>query len=405
MTTVAPLLLRGTVQNSQWGRVGSDSRVALLLDSFEPDVPYAELWVGAHPKSPSRVLQGGVERGLDQLIAEDRVGMLGHRVVQKFGALPFLFKILSIGSALSIQAHPDRERAAALHQRDPKNYPDANHKPEVGIALTDVELLCGFREVKEIAALTSAVPEFGAILGAALCDRFSSDSRHEAELLKSAYSSIVQSEPELRATQMGKLIARVKSMPDGGSKAEQLVCRLSSLHQLDDIGLFSCFLLNICTLKPGEAIWIEPNLPHAYLSGDIVECMANSDNVVRAGLTSKFQDIPTLVEMLSYTCASARIVQAKSSDTGRPAVDGVVLEYPLPAEEFSLKELRGAVAYRAQTLDAVALVFQLEGAGAVEVGTSKIVLHQGQAALVPASAREYGVLGTAGARSFVVTVP
>jgi mannose-6-phosphate isomerase class I len=88
-----------------------------------------------------------------------------------------------------------------------------------------------------------------------------------------------------------------------------------------------------------------------------------------------------------------------------PAVDGVVLEYPLPAEEFSLKELRGAVAYRAQTLDAVALVFQLEGAGAVEVGTSKIVLHQGQAALVPASAREYGVLGTAGARSFVVTVP
>lgn len=147
------MLLTPAIKNYQWGRVGAESLVAELtskIESISGDTHYAELWMGAH-SSGSCTLKNG--RTLTEYIRENP-SILGEEVVKKFGhKLPFLFKVLSVEKALSIQAHPDKELARILHQKDPANYPDDNHKPEMAIAVTPFEVLCGFRGLEEIRKL------------------------------------------------------------------------------------------------------------------------------------------------------------------------------------------------------------------------------------------------------------
>lgn len=152
--TESAIPIKPAVKDYAWGIRGMDSRVGRYalecgsIAAMDPDCPYAELWIGTHPSGPS-VLADGADTPLRDAIGAD---------------LPFLFKILSAGKALSIQAHPDKDVAARLHADDPQNYADANHKPEMAIALTPFEAMCGFRRIEEISVLLKKHPEFAACL-------------------------------------------------------------------------------------------------------------------------------------------------------------------------------------------------------------------------------------------------
>lgn len=312
--------LRCSSQNYLWGKIGMDSEVASLLNSADPSVTvdpnttYAELWMGTHPSCPSLLnIPGQPNCPLDKWIQE-HPDALGETVKEKFGtALPFLFKVLSVNTALSIQAHPNKQHAEELHRRDPKNYKDANHKPEMTIALTDFRGLCGFRPISELAQFVKDIEELREVIGAENAKKIDiSSSSKEAELqneaLRCAFTSLMTADTDLVKTQLHKLVDRVKQMESQGKDTSSLVGDI--LLKLDqefpgDVGGFSIYFLNLIRLRKGEAIFLQANLPHAYLSGDCMECMACSDNVVRAGLTPKYIDTETLLGMLDYQGKSA----------------------------------------------------------------------------------------------------
>lgn len=239
--------------------------------------------------------------------------------------LPFLFKVLSIGKALSIQAHPDKTLAKRLHAEKPKMYKDGNHKPEMAIALTQFKGFCGFRPLDEIANYLAKVPELQALVkpsseflsslsscaGQLRTDRNAVCDEDKKRLLQTIFSQLMEAQPAEVKTAVETICRRYKTHLDGRSggkplevddKLAQLVCTLNQQFP-GDVGVFCSFVLNVMEMEAGSAMFLMANEPHAYLEGDIVECMAASDNVVRAGLTPKARDVQVLVDMLTYSDA------------------------------------------------------------------------------------------------------
>lgn len=209
-----------------------------------------------------------------------------------------------MGQALSIQAHPDIELAKKLHAQDPKNYRDPNHKPEMTIALTPFEALCGFRPLREIVKFTEEVPELVQLVDpervTALKEVASSkDEDLQKKTLKEFFARFITADKQLVKECITAFMNRLTSANRSMTELEDLCLRLNSQYP-DEVGCFCVFILNYIEMEPGEAIFLAANEPHAYLSGECMECMAMSDNVVRAGLTPKFRDVETLVEMLTY---------------------------------------------------------------------------------------------------------
>ncbi|KAK6356577.1 Mannose-6-phosphate isomerase, variant 2 [Orbilia javanica] len=308
--------------------------------------------MGTHPTLPSTDIASG--RSLRDLVSSNE-SLLGPTVVGKFGTgtLPFLFKVLSIGKALSIQAHPDKRLAEQLHAEDPKNYPDDNHKPEMAIAITPFTGLCGFRPLPEIDNFLSTVPALRDLLGSAAIDSFKSSLASEDESdtkqgLRDLYAKLMTSDPSVIASSAETLVKAAKEQPEafaggfrlpGGGSFSDLIVELNGQFP-SDVGLFSTFFLNFVSLSPGQAMFLQANEPHAYLSGDIIECMAASDNVVRAGFTPKFKDVKTLISMLTYRSApvSAQVMTPTPYPFGalNPNTKSESLLYDPPIEEFSV---------------------------------------------------------------------
>ncbi|XP_045200418.2 mannose-6-phosphate isomerase-like [Mercenaria mercenaria] len=345
--------LKCASQNYHWGKIGKDSEVASLLSSgnssfvVEDQTRYAELWMGTHPSGPSViVIPGKPSKPLSEWVSENP-DKLGNSVKEKFGgSLPFLFKVLSVDKSLSIQAHPNKSHAEELHRRDPKNYKDPNHKPEMAIALTDFTGLCGFRPIAEIAQFIKEIPELKAVIGQENGNKLVSASQsdkssvHE-EALRASFSALMRQDRDIVQTELKKLVDRVKSIETSEGDISSYVGDI--LLKLDrefpgDVGGFSIYFLNVMRLHKGDTIFLEANLPHAYLSGDCMECMACSDNVVRAGLTPKFIDTETLVQMLNYN--------------GKPAQDNIfqpssveengcnIRKFNPPIQDFAVTEIR-----------------------------------------------------------------
>ncbi|GAA6058992.1 hypothetical protein JCM10212_001702 [Sporobolomyces blumeae] len=301
-------------QSYDWGKLGKDgSKVSHFAQglpnfSYDAEKPYAELWMGTHPSCPSTLLESGDD--LKQYLAS-HPDLLGKKVVDKFGDdLPFLFKVLAIRKALSIQAHPDKQLAKRLHDEKPDVYKDPNHKPEMAVALTDFSGFCGFRPPKQIASFLASVPEFSSVVGSSVSESFQSKFSQSASPseddkkagLKDLFSALMKADDKLVQEQVEQLVSRVEK--ENGAGLDQAEAELIKTLNGDfpgDVGIFCTFVLNIVNLKPGEAVFLKANEPHAYLDGDIMECMATSDNVVRAGLTPKLRDVPTLTTMLTYT--------------------------------------------------------------------------------------------------------
>mmetsp|Transcript_67647 Transcript_67647/g.188764 ORF Transcript_67647/g.188764 Transcript_67647/m.188764 type:complete len:570 (+) Transcript_67647:77-1786(+) len=334
------LQLKPFTQHYDWGKPQRSSCVAALAGETKLQFPvspsgggkpYAELWMGDHPSGMNGVKTPKGDESLRVTLIK-APSVLGPKLAGG-GQLPFLLKVLSIQKALSIQAHPDRELAKRLHQERPDVYKDANHKPEIAIALTDFEALCGFRPVSELVGLLNAVPELSSMIGGEAAEMLSNangDPRAESIALKQAYSSMMHRSDDVARDHVEALIKRAAAAvsadpleraetlqpplcPDGPlprtrtqtaphampSDLAELAIRLHGQFG-NDIGIFSIFFMNYVRMHAGECLYMAQNVPHAYLSGDIVECMACSDNVVRGGLTPKYKDVEILCEMLRY---------------------------------------------------------------------------------------------------------
>lgn len=302
--------------------------------------PAAELWMGAHPRAPSRVKIAGSFVPLDLFIRQDPEGSLGPRTAERFrGKLPFLLKILAVDRPLSIQAHPDgdqaregyrRENAAGIPLDDPsRNYRDPKPKPELLCALTQFEALCGFRGPDEIAAaasdlgLDSLLPEAG---------RFLEDP--DEEKLRLLFQALLT----IPAAEKKNLLGFIPDLVDGKKTARSIpagiLSRIALLAGLypNDIGVLAPLFLNFVRLEPEEAIYLAPGVLHAYLKGAGVELMAGSDNVLRGGLTAKHIDGAELARILTCRCGPVTACQAESTD-------GVEFVYRTPAEEYRLSRL------------------------------------------------------------------
>ncbi|CDO93886.1 unnamed protein product [Kluyveromyces dobzhanskii CBS 2104] len=387
-------------QQYDWGKIGSSSAVAQFAAHSDPSVkieeekPYAELWMGTHHKVPS--FKQDTKESLRDLIEADPVGMLGQGNIAKFGStkeLPFLFKVLSIEKVLSIQAHPDKALAKVLHFNDPANYPDDNHKPEMAVAVTDFEGFCGFKPLEEIADELQRIPEFRNVVGDEVAEVFiknikpdaEKDSAEDAEnkkLLQQVFGKVMNASDELIVKNARGLIKRAHDSPADFNKADLPKLLIDLNEQFpDDVGLFcGGLLLNHCSLKAGEAIFLRAKDPHAYISGDIIECMAASDNVVRAGFTPKFKDVKNLVEMLTYTYDSVEKQKMTPEKFARSFGQGKSILFNPPIEEFAVLATTfqdGVGTRHFEGFQGPSIVITTKGNGYIKTGDLKLKAEPG----------------------------
>ncbi|MCQ8227598.1 mannose-6-phosphate isomerase [Pantoea trifolii] len=377
--------LNNSLQNYAWG---SKTALTELYGIENPQgLPMAELWMGAHPKSPSTVEVNGEARSLREVIDADKVATLGNAVAERFGELPFLFKVLCADQPLSIQVHPSkaaaeegfaRENAAGIPlSAAERNYKDANHKPELVYALTPFQAMNGFRELHEIVSLLEPVagahPQIAHFL----------ENDDEANLAK-LFATLLSLQDEAKSRAIGVLKSALNARE---GEPWQTIKSIASDYP-DDSGLFSPLLLNVITLQPGEAMFLFAETPHAYLKGVALEVMANSDNVLRAGLTPKFIDIPELLANLKF--------QAKPAATllTQPQRDGETLNFPIPVEDFAFAIHGLSAAPQALAQNSAALLFCIEGQAVIEKSGQQLVLKPGESCFVAANESPVNVAGT-----------
>ncbi len=329
------LPMKNPIQYYEWG---SRTAIPELLGIENPEnKPMAELWMGAHPKAPSQVLVQKRWESLIDFIRKDPAAVLGRKVYERFGPeLPFLLKVLAAQQPLSIQVHPNRSQARAGFLREERlgipidapnrNYKDQNHKPELLCALTTFEAMKGFREPEKISSLLEKVlPSSCAHLlerltaspqGRGIRDFFETLMKMGAQQLKALVGSVAEKARKLSAKE----------------KEFQWVVMLHEKYPADP-GVLSPLFLNLITLEPGEAIYLPAGELHAYLRGMGIEIMANSDNVVRGGLTTKHVDVEELLKVCKFAPTRVHKIKPETAGFGEQI-------YRTPAEEFQLSVIR-----------------------------------------------------------------
>lgn len=401
------LRLRCGVQHYAWGDPEFIPRL-LGIDNLDGR-PFAELWIGAHPDLPAEVLVDGGVR-LDHLIAMAPERLLGQEAARHFGGrLPFLLKILAAAQPLSIQVHPDRRQAQAGFERenrlgvpldDPRrNYHDPNHKPELLCALTPFFALRGFRPLEAIGRVLGEIPEFEAI---------SRDYVPTPEGLAAWYGWVMrmdQSEvDQVLEPLLNRLHRQALERPYRPSEPEYWALQADAAFSVNghrDRGLFSIFVLNLLRLEPGQAIFLPAGELHAYLQGAGVEVMANSNNVLRGGLTPKHVDVNELLKVVRFRGGVPEVIQAQGPATGFG--HGC---YCTPVEEFELHRLRlGPDHVEREATSAMALAVVTVGRVRITAkGAKSLDFDAGQCYLVP-----HGVSYSLGAEQdsevYMATIP
>lgn len=324
-------LLSASVQNYSWGDAAFIAELQGRTPTGEPE---AELWMGAHPKAPSRLRGSGAS--LDQHIAADPPTALGGAA--GWGALPFLKKVLAAAQPLSIQTHPDAATAASGFEREneqgipvdspTRTYRDPNHKPELICALTPFDAKCGFRAVEQTRELVACIDAPGV---RPLIERLAQEG-DDADVLADVLQWLLSASPEDAATLTGAVVEACVTASDGPWLTEIMwTHRFQALYP-GDPGVVVALLLNHYTLEPGEALFLEAGVLHSYVQGAGIEIMANSDNVIRGGLTPKHIDTVELASVVDTTPNEPTIQ--------RPAGPEHTFDTPVP--EFALSRLEVA---------------------------------------------------------------
>lgn len=369
--------LINSVQQYAWG---SKTALTSLYGIANPtQQPMAELWMGAHPKSSSQVMVDGQPRALRDLIDADKAGLLGESVARRFGELPFLFKVLCADQPLSIQVHPSKAAAEAGYAREnaagipldaaTRNYKDANHKPELVYALTPFKAINGFRPLSDIVSLLQPLAGAHPAIAHFL-------NHPDTAALSALFAALLSLKGEEKSLALDILQATVASQH---GEPWQTIADIAGVYP-DDCGLFAPLLLNVITLQPAEAMFLFAETPHAYLHGVALEVMANSDNVLRAGLTPKYIDVPELLANLRFDSRAAGTLLTT------PQQEGATQHFPIPVEDFSFSIHALDTPPLTVSQQSAAIIFCIDGQATLNCGGQSLSLQAGESAFI--SARE-----------------
>ncbi|NLP12010.1 mannose-6-phosphate isomerase, class I [bacterium] len=407
-----PHLVRlcGRVQHYSWG--GFDFIPRLIKEDNPNRQPYAELWMGAHPRFPS-IADIGIPVPLDELIAADPRKMLGNEAAALFqGKLPYLFKVLDVRQMLSIQVHPSLDQAQKGFAREnrkgiplqapERNYKDPYHKPELHIALTDFWMLHGFRPYAEIVRTLKAVAAFQPL--ADYETKLSKLVLSEADKLRRLYSYIM----EMPQVEVDAMLSRLYDQLAQTSKstmekrhphywAWRAFAQFPPAAGHWDRGVFSIYLMNLVHIPEGRGTFQPARVPHAYLEGVTVELMANSDNVLRGGLTDKHIDVKELLQTVSYEGAAPKLVKGRQQSS-------IERIYRVPSDGFQLSRLTlpPGKEYKSRMHHGPDILLLLEGEAWVNSLCLSLLLDRGDIIFVPANV-PYVLRTTASAVLFKAT--
>lgn len=384
-------VLKNPILNYIWG---SRTVISELLGESTPSVkPEAELWMGAHPKASSMFNINGSWITLKEAISENAQEILGGYVIKGFNrALPFLFKLLAVEYPLSIQVHPNKVQAQHGFNKENRenipldspvrNYRDANHKPELLCAVSPFWALCGFRKIHETISYfeKAGLPDLKSEI-----DRL----KHCRNPLgmKDFFSQLMILGIEKRrkiitgALQWGNLEARNDPVAEWTTR----LCR----EYPEDLGALAPLYLNLICLNPGEAVYLPPGVLHSYLRGTGIEIMANSDNVIRGGITTKHINIKELLEIVRFDEMDHNILNAVPTREYESS-------YLTPVREFSLSviNIKGEGEYISETNRSIEIILTIRGSGIIMAkDTTGIELNQGLSVMIPASVDEYRITG------------
>lgn len=374
--------LRGKVQHYAWG--GQAYLPRLLRTDNAGGQPFAEYWLGAHPSYSSTIIVDGQPTDLATFISRQPAEALGEAVAGQFASLPYLLKVLDVRQMLSIQVHPDKASARAAFAAENtagipltafnRNYKDENHKPELMVALGDFWLLHGFKPAGALSDVLSTHPDFDFLLGLFEQEGYEGLYRRVMTMDQAEVDAILKPVADriVPLYQNGEL--KKEDEDFWAARAVETFCTRGTY----DRGIFSIYFFNLLHLKRGEGIYQPAGLPHAYLEGQNVEIMANSDNVLRAGLTDKHIDIGELMKHVRFEATVPAIIREET---------GTVTVYRSPAAEFELSQYRvqGGESIRLATTGPE-LVLVLEGNLSVAGGAESLSLQPGEAGyLLPGS--------------------
>ena len=394
--------LKNPIQNYAWG---SRTAIAELCGQATPaDQPQAELWMGAHPKAPSQVMRAGQPTSLPDLIAEAPEAILGPEAAHRFAnRMPFLFKVLAAAEPLSLQAHPDKDQARSGFERENRlgipidaphrNYRDDSHKPEIICALTPFWGLNGFRHPAAIAEnLTAYGPRTLSSLAARL------ETHDAGRALREFFTALLELTDKHKHEIIDEVAANARQK-EGRPPAAGWVLRLQGAYP-GDIGILAPLFLNLVCLSPGQAMSLAAGQLHAYLEGVGIELMANSDNVLRGGLTPKHIDVAELTRVLQFNPSEPRLLVAQPED----AHAGI---YATDTEEFSLARIDVSAAhdFAAAPRRSAEILLAVEGRVTfrIEDAQAELSISKGESVLVPACLPGYSIQGEG--RLFRASVP
>lgn len=394
--------LTNPTQRYEWG---STTVIPELL-GVEPDgQPVAELWLGAHPVGPSSIRDGsGAVTALSTLIERAPLPTLGAAVYEGFGGrMPYLLKVLAAARPLSLQVHPRADQARLGFRREEamgtaraathRNFRDGEHKPEMLVALSHFEALCGFRTSAQVVELLA---DLRSPLATTIRDRLLADGDGG---IRRAFIDVVQGHAFRDPRAIEGLVAEGMRLADARSQWTGAYQALATLarHHPGDPGAVASLMLHHIVLAPGEALFVPPGTLHAYLHGAGVELMASSDNVIRAGLTRKHVDVEMLLECSTWEARPPVRPDVEHEGFG-------IRRYRVPASEFGLVvgELDGAGA-AVLPGEGPRIALCLEGAVILGARGGTLALRRGQSAFVPHA--DGGLVGSGTGVVVVAFVP
>ncbi|MFO7667363.1 MAG: mannose-6-phosphate isomerase, class I [Desulfobacterales bacterium] len=385
-------LLKNIVKEYSWG---SYTAIPRLLGKKPPyDKPCAELWMGAHSSESSKIKTEGGWKILSDLIKKYPDEILGKDCVKKYGAeLPFLFKIIAASEPLSIQAHPNLSQAKKGFKRENRlgilpdsfnrNYKDENHKPECLCALSDFEALCGFRPVSEIVFLLKKT------CPVTLKKQLNELKKNpDSSGLKSFFTNVMTMDFNRNKNIISEAIENSRIFADDDPVFKWILALAGKYHL--DIGVISPLFLNYVYLKPGQAMFLPAGELHAYLNGVALELMANSDNVIRGGLTAKHVDVEELSNILRFRSMKNRVILPEKNKN-----EGI---YKTPSKEFvlSLISVCKDKLYTGSQGRSVEIVLCIGGKAVIySSGNDRIIISRGESVIIPASVKRYRIEGKA----------
>lgn len=392
--------LTGKVQNYAWG--GHNYIPQLLEEINFENLPYAEYWLGAHHSNPSLVDTGSKLVALDKFLDEHK-GVLGEKVQHQFGRLPYLLKVLDVKDMLSIQVHPSKEEAEKGFTRENqkgiplnasnRNYKDDNHKPEVMVALSEFWLLHGFKEKNLLTQTLSDIPALNTLLPIFEREGYYGLYKYVMELSQDQVNAMLI---PLLSGLLPDYHAGKLSKSDAGYWAAKAVTEGKGLKEIDR-GVFSIYFFNILHLKTGEGIFQGAGLPHAYLEGQNIELMSNSDNVLRGGLTPKHVDVPELLRHTLFEGITPTVLKAETQN--------VETIYPCPVPDFVVSRiiLQKGEDYT-HTAYSAEIMLVIEGTADFSGDGNTLSLKKGEAILL-GSGESYSIQSDSQAVLFKAAVP